>query len=200
NMLAGRTLQHVFKKRDKFVLTTKLIEGTDGRKMSKTYDNCIFLEDEAKDMYGKILSIKDDLIVTYMECCTDIPMDEVKKAAADLKKGSVNPKDLKMRLAREIVTLYHSAEDAADAEAEFQKVHKDKGVPDDIPNVKVQKDDLLIDVIAKEKLAPSKAEARRLIEQGGVKMNDHTVQKIDGRVQNGILKVGKRKFVKLVVV
>lgn len=197
NMLAGRTLQQVFKKREKFVLTTKLIEGTDGRKMSKTYDNCIYLEDPANDMYGKILSINDDLIVTYMECCTDIPMEDVMKAEKDLKRGSVNPKDLKMRLAREIVTLYHGADPAKEAEEEFQTVHKDKGIPADIPDVQCQKDDLLIDVIAKEKLVASKAEARRLIEQGGVKMNEKPVEKIDARVENGILKVGKRKFVRI---
>src|SRR3989338_2941960 len=199
NMLAGRTLQAVYGKREKFVLTTKLIEGTDGRKMSKTFDNCIYLEDEAKDMYGKVLSINDNLIVTYMECCTDIPMEEVKKAEKDLKKGSVNPKDLKMRLAREIVTMYHSADAAKEAEGEFQTVHKDKGIPADISEVQCQKDDLLIEVIAKEKLVASKADARRLVEQGGVKMNDHVVEKIDARVEEGILKVGKRKFVKITI-
>ncbi len=206
NMLAGRTLQKAMGKRDKFVLTTKLIEGTDGRKMSKTYDNCIWLEDSAEDMYGKILSIKDELIVPFLECVTEMPMDQVKDIEKSLTKG-MNPKDAKMTLAREVVTLYHGAKAAADAEAQFQKVHKDHGVPDDMPELKVEKGSLLLDVMVKAKLVTSKGEARRLIEQGGVHLNDKTVKGIDAKIGEGltpealakgvILRVGKRKFLKL---
>ncbi|MDO8648166.1 MAG: tyrosine--tRNA ligase [Candidatus Peregrinibacteria bacterium] len=197
NMLAGRTLQSAYGKREKFVLTTKLLEGTDGRKMSKTYDNCIFLQDAPNDMYGKVLSVKDDLIVPYMECATDIPMREVADAARKLKEGSVNPKELKMRLAREIVTLYHSADAAKAAEEEFQKVHKDKGIPSDMQTVTVEKGSALIDVIVKEKMAPSKSEARRLFSQGGVRVNDKEVKEIDAKVEEGIVNVGKRKFIRI---
>jgi tyrosyl-tRNA synthetase len=101
NMLAGRTLQKAFGKREKFVLTTKLIEGTDGRKMSKTYDNCIYLDDDANEMYGKVMSVNDNLMETYFECCTDVPMDEMKT----ILKG--NPRDAKARLASEITAIYH---------------------------------------------------------------------------------------------
>ncbi|MEK7218458.1 MAG: tyrosine--tRNA ligase [Patescibacteria group bacterium] len=196
NMLCGRKLQKRFGKREKFVLTTKLIEGTDGRKMSKTYDNCIYLEDPPNEMYGKLLSIKDDLILTYMECVTEMPMAEVQEAEKALK-GGTNPKELKMRLAREVVTLYHGADAAKTSEEEFQKVFSKGGLPEEMQEVTVEDSTLLVDLIAKEKLAPSKAEARRLIQQSAVKMNDETVTTIDAKATQGVLKVGKRKFLKV---
>ncbi len=196
NMLCGRALQKAYGKRNKFVLTTKLIDGTDGRKMSKTYDNCIWLEDSAKDMYGKLMSVKDELIVPYLECVTELPMAEIKEIEKSLK-GKSNPKDAKMRLAREVVTLYHGKSAADDSEKEFTNIFSDHGVPDDIKEVKAQKGSGLVDLMVKEKLAPSKSEAKRLIEQGGVHLNDKKVTSIEAKVEQGILKVGKRKFVKI---
>ena len=197
NMLAGRTLQHAYKKRDKFVLTTKLIDGTDGRKMSKTYNNCVYLTDSAEEMYGRILSMPDNLIPLYMECCTDLPMTEVKSAEKALKDGKENPKNLKMRLAREIVTIYHSADAAVAAEEAFENVFKNKGVPEDMPEYKMKKGESLIDALLGSGSVTSKSEARRLIEQGGVKVNDVVVKSVDAKAEEGIVKVGKRKFVKL---
>lgn len=196
NMLCGRALQKAFGKRNKFVLTTKLIDGTDGRKMSKTYDNCIWLEDSAKDMYGKLMSIKDELIVPYLECITEMPMAEVREIEKGLK-AKMNPKEAKMKLAREVVTLYHGAEAAKHEEEQFTSVFTKHELPEDIKEVNVEKGSLVIDVIMKEKLAPSKSEARRLIEQGGVHMNDKTVKTMEMKVEKGILKVGKRKFLKI---
>lgn len=206
NMLCGRTLQTAQNRRDKFVLTTKLIEGTDGRKMSKTFDNCIWLEDTAKDMYGKMLSIKDELITTYMECTTDIPMDEIKDVEKQMKKGA-NPKEFKMRLARELVTMYHSEKDAQEQEAEWTRVFSNKELPTDIPEAKAKKGALLIDVLIENGLIPSKSEARRLVEQKGITLNDETVSSTDQVVDEGltpealakgvIVKVGKRKFLKI---
>jgi len=193
NMLCGRKLQKVFGKREKFVLTTRLIEGTDGRKMSKTYNNCVYLEDEPADMFGKVMSIKDDLMETYFECCTDVPMEEAQK----ILKGS--PRDAKARLAREIVTLYHGKEAAAKAEESFNRVFKDKGLPEDVPEVKAKKGTALIDVLVSSKLVSSKSEARRLIEQGGVKMNNKVIQSIEQGIEEGIVQVGKRKFLRIVV-
>lgn len=191
NMLCGRKLQKAFGKREKFVLTTRLIEGTDGRKMSKTYNNCVYLEDEPSDMFGKVMSVKDDLMATYFECCTDVDMGEVKK----ILKGS--PRDAKARLAREIVSLYHGTDAASKGEEAFNRVFKDKGLPEDIPEVKVKKGTALIEVLVSSKLAPSKSEARRLIEQGGVKLNTHVVQSEEHGIEEGVLQVGKRKFVRL---
>lgn len=196
NMLAGRTLQKAFGKREKAIITMKLLEGTDGRKMSKTYDNCIYLTDSAKDMYGKTLSIKDDLITIWMECCTDIPLDEIAAVEKDMKKGS-NPKEFKMRLARELVTMYHGADAATKAEEEFGNVFAKGGVPDDMPEVTAEKGELLIDLLVRAKIVSSKSEARRLIEQKAVTMNDVLVEAFDVKAEAGVTKVGKRKFVKI---
>lgn len=198
NMLAGRTLQHAFGKREKFVLTTKLLLGTDGRKMSKTYDNCIYLEDAPNDMYGKVMSVKDELILDYFECCTDVSAKEIKAIAAELKKGS-NPRDAKKHLARHIVTLYHGIDAAAKAEENFTSVFAGGGVPDDMPEVTVKQDASLLETLVGEKLVASKSEARRLIEQGGVHMNNKVVQSLEAKVEDGVLKVGKRRFLKLIV-
>lgn len=197
NMLAGRTMQHAYKKREKFVLTCKLIDGTDGRKMSKTYNNCVYLTDSAEEMYGRLLSMPDALIPVYMECCTDLPMTEVKAAEKALKDGKENPKHLKMRLAREIVTMYHDTKAAAAAELAFENVFKNKGVPEDMPEYKAKKGESLIDALLASGSVASKSEARRLIEQGGVKVNDAVVSSVDTKAEAGVVKVGKRKFVKI---
>ncbi|PIQ76530.1 tyrosine--tRNA ligase [Candidatus Peregrinibacteria bacterium CG10_big_fil_rev_8_21_14_0_10_49_24] len=196
NMLAGRTLQTAFGKRDKFVLTTKLIEGTDGRLMSKTYDNCVYINDAPGDMFGKILSMKDELITLYMECCTDIPESEIAATEKAMKNGE-NPKDFKVRLAKEIVTMYHSAQDATNAAEEFERVFKGGGLPDNMPEATAKKGSVLIDVLVREGLVASKSDARRLVEQGGIKLNDTPINSIDATVEDGIVRVGKRKFLSL---
>ncbi|MFH0770429.1 MAG: tyrosine--tRNA ligase [Candidatus Peregrinibacteria bacterium] len=193
NMLCGRTLQAAFQKREKFVLTTKLIEGTDGRKMSKTYDNCVYLEDPPEEMFGKVMSVKDELMTIYFECCTGVPMEEVKK----ILKG--NPRDAKARLAREIVALYHGGNAAGDAEKAFDRVFKDKSLPADITEMKAKKGTSLLDLLVSAKLAPSKSEGRRLIEQGGVRLNNKVVRKLDAVVEEGVINVGKRKFLKITI-
>lgn len=190
NMLAGRTLQAALGKKDKFILTTKLIEGTDGRKMSKTYDNCIYLDEKPNDMFGKVMRINDDLIEVYFECCTDVPMDEVKK----ILKG--NPREAKIRLAREIVTLYHDASAAEAGEKHYNEAAAG-GVPEDAPTVNVKKGTLLIDALVDNKLVASKSEARRMIEQGGVKKNDTTVSSVEAEAEEGEYKIGKRKFIRI---
>ncbi len=196
NMLAGRHLQQAFGKREKFVLTTKLVEGTDGRKMSKTYDNCVYVEDAPKDMYGKLMSIKDELITTYLECVTDIPMDEVKRVGKEMKRGQ-NPRDFKKFLAYEVVKIYHGESEAKAAEQEFTRVFSERGVPEEMPEVKAKKGETIVDVLVRAHIVPSKSEARRLIEQKGIHMNDLVVESIDAKAEEGIVKVGKRKFVRI---
>ena len=193
NLLAGRTLQKAFGKREKFILTTKLIDGTDGRKMSKTYDNCIYLTDSANDMFGKLMSVNDDLMETYFECCTNVDLSEVKK----IVKG--NPREAKARLAREIVALYHGADAAEKAETAFTNVFTGKGIPEDIKEVKVKKGTLLVDVLVKEGLVSSKSEAKRLIEQKGIKVNDVLVESMEEKVTEGVVRVGKRKFLRIAI-
>ena len=196
NMLAGRTLQQAYDKRDKFVLTVPLLEGTDGRKMSKSYENCVYLDEKPREMFGKLLSIKDELIVKYMHYCTDIPLDEIAKAEKEMK-GGANPKDYKVLLAKEIVAMYHSTKEADQVEEEFQRVFKEGGLPDDMPEATVKKNDTLIDVLVEQGLIASKSEARRLVDQGGIHLNNQPITSIEATVEEGIAKVGKRKFLKL---
>jgi tyrosyl-tRNA synthetase len=144
-------------------------------------------------MFGKTMSIKDELMEVYFECCTDVPMDEVEKILAG------KPRDAKVRLAKEIVTLYHSAKDADAAETNFDTVFKDGGVPDDMPEATVKKGSTVIDVLVAEGLISSKSEARRLIEQGGIKKDDTAIDLIEAKIEEGIYKVGKRKFLKVTV-
>lgn len=196
NMLCGRKLQKAYGKRDKFVLTTKLIEGTDGRKMSKTYDNCIYVTDSPKEMYGKTLTLKDELIITYMECTTDIPMDEIKEVEKSMKKGT-NPKEFKVRLAKELVSIYHGKAAADAAEAEFSNMFTKGGVPDDMPTVKAKKGEMLIDLLVRTSIVESKSEAKRLIDQKGITIDGSAVETYDQPAKSGVVKVGKRKFLKV---
>lgn len=192
NMLAGRTLQKAFGKRDKFVMTLKLIEGTDGRLMSKTYDNCIYITDEPNEMYGKIMSSKDEVMERYFECCTDVAMGEIKK----ILSGS--PRDAKARLAREIVALYHGEKAAKKAEEAFTNVFQKGELPEDMLEAKLKEGSLIVDVMVEQNLASSKSEARRLIEQGGVKLDDEVVKSANAEAKKCVLRVGKRKFLRLI--
>ncbi len=200
NMLAGRQLQKNFGKRDKFILTTKLIEGTDGRKMSKTYDNCIYLEDKPNDMYGKVMSMVDAQVITYFELCTNLAMSEVAQMSKDLEEGKLHPKDAKMRLAREIVALYHGEKMAIKAEEDFIKTFSKKGIPEDSPLVQVVLGTKLVDILLAEKIVESKSEWRRLVEEGAVSNaeTEESIKSVDQTVdKNIILKVGKRRFIKI---
>lgn len=201
NILAGRTLQKVINNREKHVLTVQLLEGTDGRKMSKTYNNVINLVDSPSEQYGKIMSVKDGLIMKYLELCTDMPLAEIKEMEQEMKAGT-NPRDLKMRLAREIVTLYHSKEEANTAESEFIKIFQKHEKPTDV-EVKTlpNKEYTICDLIAVLGLAPSKSEARRLVDGGGVSIDDKKVGDSKAVIslsgKEKLLKVGKRHFIKV---
>jgi tyrosyl-tRNA synthetase len=196
NMLAGRTLQTAFKKRDKFVLTTKLIEGTDGRKMSKTYNNAVYLEDSPIEMYGKLMSVKDELVPTYFECLTNLPIEEVQGVLKE------HPKKAKMRLAYEITKIYHSAEVASKAEANFEETFSKKGVPTEIEGKKAKKGDKLADVAMAQGVVASKTEWRRLIREGAVTnlLTGKTIESAEEEVMEAVtLKVGKHRFLKIEV-
>ncbi|MDO8470961.1 MAG: tyrosine--tRNA ligase [bacterium] len=201
NMLMGRELQQKMKGREKFVLTIPMIVGLDGKQMSKTSGNTVNIEDPPEDMYGKIMSLRDELMISYFDLCTDVPMDEVKKLEQDLASQKISPRDLKMRLAREIVSKYHSEKKAQEAEQEFQHVFQRKELPTDIVEVSLGAKELsLVDALVEANLASSKGEARRVIEQGGVKVAGIVEKDPNSRVSAGkgiVLQVGKRNFVKL---
>ena len=197
NMLAGRTLQKVYHNKDKDIITTKLLLGTDGRKMSKTYDNAIYLNDNPSEMFGKIMSIKDELIADYFELCTYLGTEEIIEI---MKKP--NPRDQKARLAFEIVKMYHGEKEAQKAEQEFNKTFRDKEFPLDakkihFPGMAIH----VVDFLFEGGLADSKSEAKRLILQGAVKINDQ-VQRDWKEIINpqpGMkIQVGPRKFLELI--
>jgi len=205
NTLLGRDIQAAYgKKHPQMVLLLPLLEGTDGViKMSKSYpDHCISLTDSPKDMLGKIMSIPDNLIIRYYELLTALSPEEVEKIKLELESEQINPRDYKMNLAKNIVSEYYSEEEAEKAEQEFINVFRKKGLPDEIEEFKVKEGDVLVDFIAENNLAASKSGAKRLIQGGGVKIDNEKVSDIQQKIEfNGkeslILQVGKRKFAKL---
>lgn len=202
NLLVGRDIQREHSIEPQVILTMPLLVGTDGtEKMSKSYGNYIGIDESPKDIYGKSLSIPDELIYNYYEIATDITSEELSSIKIKLDDQSVNPRNIKRSLARKFVEMYHSAEAAKNAEVEFDKIFINKGIPDDIPELKIESSEIeIIDLITIANFAPSRGEARRLIVQGGVSIDNekitdpkHIIQVLDGMV----LKVGKRKFIKL---
>ncbi len=202
NMLAGRTLMDKMLNREKAVMTFDLLEGLDGRKMSKSYGNIVGVLDSPDDMYGKIMSLDDHLIGRYYTLCTDMNPQEAVLLQAQVEKGELHPRDEKMKLAKVIVDIYHEGKGEA-AEAEFKKIFQEKNKPSEMPEVNVSAAELkLIQLVSEAGFASSNKEARRLIEQGGVRLNDQKITDIHAlvTVQTGdTLQVGKRKFATLVV-
>lgn len=201
NMQAGRTLQKDLRNKESFIIANNFLEGTDGRKMSKSWGNAIWLDDSPDDMYGKTMSIKDDLIVRYFELATNLPMAEISKLESRLKSGE-NPMTLKKELAFQIVSELHSNEDAQKAQESFETTFQ-KGDPSsaDIPTFSVPTTDLQIEeLLVTTKLVDSRSEAKRLVEQNAVEINDETKKSREVvKIKSGdIIKVGKRKFLKFV--
>lgn len=201
NMMVGRELQKKMNKREKFVITVPMALGTDGKPMSKTSGNCIWILDKAEDMFGKVMSIPDSLIISYFELFTDIPLEEIKKYEKELKEKKVNPSNLKRKLAFEIVKDYHSEKEARESEKEFNRIFKGKRSPSDIPSAKIKEKKLpLLDILFKTNLSSSKAEAKRLVLQGAVKIDGKTEKdwRKEVEIKKGqVFQAGKRKFVKI---
>ena len=201
NLLAGRKLQEHFKQQPQDIIMTVLMEGADGRKMSSSWGNTINLTDEPNNMFGKVMSVNDDLIIKYFTLATRVSMAEVKEYEKQLKSG-LNPRDVKARLAKEIVGMYYGKLLAGKAVESFNKQFKNKELPDDILEIKVKQDFWKIDdLLVQLKLVSSKTEARRMVEQGGVKIDGQKIVNFDEiRVKSGlVVSVGKRKFVKIKV-
>ena len=201
NLLMGRNLQKIVGQKPQCILTMPILEGTDGiEKMSKSYGNDIGISDSANDMYGKTLSIPDNIILSWFTLATDVDKNHLHEVSQKLEDGSINPMGLKRELARKIVTLYHDENKAIEAENHFNKVTVSKGVPDDIDDYQLKEDDLLVNIIADSGLLNSKSEARRMIKQSAVKIDGETVTDIHYKITTSdsfILKVGKRKFLKV---
>jgi tyrosyl-tRNA synthetase len=205
NLLVGRDLQREYGVEPQVILTMPLLVGTDGvEKMSKSYNNYIGLSDTPSDIYGRTLSIPDSLIYTYYELGTDVPNEELVKVKELLANKDTNPRNVKRDLAKVLVRMYHSQEEALKAEEEFDKIFIKKEIPDEIPEITFDNSINginILDLIVKVDFAPSKGEARRLVVQGGVSIDGNKIEDISETISIEkpiILKVGKRKFVKII--
>ncbi len=207
NLLVGRELQRDYGQEPQIVVTLPIIEGTDGvQKMSKSLGNHIGVLDSSKEMFGKIMSIPDGLMLRYFAYLTPISSSEIAEMEKDLKKEKIHPRELKVRLAKEIVSLYHSPAEADQAHREFEKVFRDGGVPEELLQVSIARQKLkngridILSLLQEAQLTSSKSEARRLIRQGGVRINQKKVENDKEEIsleQDVVIQCGKRKFAKV---
>jgi len=204
NLLLGRNLQREYKQEPQVALITPLLEGTDGvQKMSKSLGNYIGIDEPPPEMFGKVMSVSDELMWRYYELLTDVSAGEIERMRSRASNGEVNPRDLKVELAKRVITDFHSKPDADAAEEEFNRVFRRKEIPDEIEERAVTSQvwklpRLLVEV----GLAPSMAEARRLIEQGGVRVDGERAARgdADAEVSAGhalLIQVGKRRFLRV---
>ncbi|HHW42551.1 tyrosine--tRNA ligase [Desulfofundulus thermobenzoicus] len=208
NLLMGRTLQREYGQEPQVALMMPILEGLDGvHKMSKSLGNYIGIDEPPREMYGKTMSLPDKLMLRYFELVTPVPLEELRHISAGLADGILHPRDVKMRLAREIVSFYHGKEAAARAEEEFKRVFQQHDLPDEIAPFQVEPGILedgaiwLPRLLHLAGLVSSTSEGRRMIQQGGVKVDgekvgdpNYQLVPVDGMV----IRVGKRKFVRLV--
>ena len=203
NLLMGRSLQKEFNQESQVVIMMPIIEGLDGvNKMSKSLGNYIGVDEEAGVMYQKAMEIPDELIIKYYNLVTDVHPDVVSKIETELKEDLRNPRDIKMELAKEIVTLYHGEEKANLAEERFKSVFQKGQIPSDILTVEASKEDFdLAKIIVDNKLVPSKSELRRLAKQGGVKLNQEKIEDLSqiNITDEIVVQIGKKKFIKIII-
>lgn len=203
NLLSGRTLQKEIGKEPQVVIMMPLIEGLDGKnKMSKTLGNYIGIYESAKSKYQKVMEIPDELIVKYYTLLTDVSDEKIKEVKSKLKDENINPRDIKMDLAREIVSLYHTAEEVDQAEERFKMIFQMGQKPKDIDTINAEKENFdLIQIVVDKGLVSSKSEFRTLLAQGGVKINDKKITKEEFLPKEGefVVQIGKKKFIKIIV-
>jgi tyrosyl-tRNA synthetase len=205
NLLVGRDIQTEYGLEPQIVITMPILPGTDGvQKMSKSLDNYIGITEPSQQIYGKTLSIPDTLIYVYFLLLTDVSTEELALIKKQLDSGKVNPRDIKRRLAREVVTQYYDWKTALTAEEEFDKIFIRKDVPDTIDEMRLgnrAKKKNIVELLTETGLASSKSDARRLIEQGGVSVDARRITAVDEEIslkKDFIIKVGKRRFLKVI--
>lgn len=202
NLLVGRQLLKEYGQEPQIALTMPILEGTDGvQKMSKSLGNYIGVSDEPYEMFGKTMSIPDEMIVRYFELLTRVSMDEIKTMQTEMEGGSLNPRDAKIRLAMELITMYHSEAEAVAARDKFQLVFSNRDIPDDIPELKVNEREVwLPKFLSENRLVDSTSDGKRMIKQGGVKINGEKVSAENIVLEDGmVLQVGKRRFIKVLL-
>ncbi len=202
NILAGRDMQKYFNMPEQVAILSPLLVGTDGvQKMSKSLNNYIAVNDKPFDKYGKVMSIPDNCILNYFNYATKVSPEEIEEIKKELESGEVNPKVIKQRLAREVVQMYHGEEKAQIAEAEFNRIFSQKDVPTDMPQFPVDGAIWIVKLLTETNMCKTSGEARRLIKQGAVKIDDTKVTNSDLelRVESEmVVKVGKRRFLKVI--
>ena len=203
NILKGRDLQKNFGMDPQICMLLPILEGLDGvEKMSKSLNNYIGITENPNDMFGKIMSISDDLMFRYYEIITDIPLEDIAKIKSDVENGTLHPMEAKKRLGVEVVTIYHNEEEGLKAREWFENVFSKKNLDVELPEVELDYVETgVIDILVKHlNMLPSTSEARRLIQQGGLKINDEPVKDINHKVipETGmIIRAGKKKIVKV---
>ncbi|MBT7495414.1 MAG: tyrosine--tRNA ligase, partial [Candidatus Marinimicrobia bacterium] len=201
NLLVGRDLQREYNQAPQAIITLPLLEGTDGvEKMSKSYGNDIGLTDSPEDMYGKSMSISDEMIEKYFILAADADTETVLKVHQQLEDPSINPRDIKRELARAIVALYHGNDAALSAEQYFDRVVVNKDIPDEMDEVVLKEDELLIEIITAEGLTKSKGDARRMLKQGAVRVEGEKISDMNHMLfkrKEVVIKVGKRRFLRV---
>ena len=201
NLLAGRKLQEAYGMSPQIALTLPVLVGTDGHmRMAKSTGNYIGIDEPPEEMYGKVMSIPDSAMGNYLRLVTRWTPAEIEEIESGLEAGELHPRDVKMRLAREIVEIYHGEEAVGAAEDAFRRVFQDRGIPEDIPDFGVSGSPSLVEIMVDAGVASSKSEAKRLIDQKGVRLDDEVITDktfVPQLDQSKILKVGKRKFIRL---
>ncbi|MFW6172718.1 MAG: tyrosine--tRNA ligase [Elusimicrobiota bacterium] len=202
NFVVARKIQEEYGQKPQCVMTLPLIEGTDGHlKMSKSYNNYVAFDDTPDDKYGKIMSLPDDLIIKYMRLLTDIPEKSIKEYEDKIKNRATNPRDIKMKLAYEIVSFFHGENLAKEAQENFVSVFRKKKTPNKMPDIELKNDRInIIDFLVNHTNVQSRSEAKRLVMQNGVRYNDEVVSDINTEIDicdGDILRIGKRRFFKL---
>lgn len=199
NVKAGRIMQEHFGMPKQHIMVGTMLEGTDGRKMSTSWENVITIVDEPFDMFGKLMSVRDELVVKYFTLCTDLSLVEIAAIEKELADG-VNPRDIKMRLATEIVTMYHDEKQASLAKNSWIETFSKGGVPDTMPEITTTGDKDLADVLIEGGVVTSKTDWRRLVEDGAVTdVSGALVTEVKAKAHNVTLKIGKKRFVKIIV-
>ncbi|MDI3473133.1 MAG: tyrosyl-tRNA synthetase [Thermotogaceae bacterium] len=202
NLLVGRKLQQDYGQKPQIVMTMPLIEGTDGHlKMSKSYDNYIAFNDPPDQMYGKLMSIPDELILKYMRLLTDISDEEIEEYGIKMEGKEINPRDVKMRLAWEVVSFFYNESEAERAQENFIRVFREKKLPQEMEEIVVNDTKKsIVDLLFENKIVQSKSEAKRLIVQGGVKIDEEKITDpfVEVEIRNDmVLQIGKRRFFKI---
>jgi len=199
NLKAGRIVQKRYGQKEQDIMTLSMLEGTDGRKMSSSWGNIISIIDSAEEMFGKIMSLKDELITKYMLLTTDMEINEIEDVSKKIQNGE-NPIIFKKILARKIIEIYHSKEEAKKAQEHWENIFSKKEIPEDAEEIVIEGEKKLVEVLLGNKIVSSKSDFRRLIDEGAITnlSLDEKVKQYDQMVKDGVYKIGKKRFCKII--